>query len=261
MKALRAVRPTRHRRARASALVSAFVILIVGGGIYAGLVASGRRGPVRTPACTTPSSTSARSSAPPPAGGYCRLVPPGQFASLPGDRQAAAAVHRSTWEPRPQNRAADHMVPPTTVRTAGPVGPYGVHREELFGRVTGDFTGTTDEIIQWVAAKWGLPDDLLRAQALQESNWYQDLKGPGGHPISGSGYGDFGSCAGRGSPPPSGYGRSGPSSFGTRPVVFRPGPGGAPVLGRGETAARWGWRGRVRGVCGVGGQCSGFWAR
>jgi hypothetical protein len=39
--------------------------------------------------------------------------------------------------------------------------------------VDGHFTGTTDEIFQWGACKWGLPDDLLRAIAVRESNWHQ----------------------------------------------------------------------------------------
>jgi hypothetical protein len=39
--------------------------------------------------------------------------------------------------------------------------------------VTGGFSGTTDEIIQWTAAKWGIPVDWLRAQYAQESVWFQ----------------------------------------------------------------------------------------
>jgi autotransporter family porin len=40
-------------------------------------------------------------------------------------------------------------------------------------RVTGDFTGTTDQIFQWAAVKWGLPDNVLRVVALMESDWMQ----------------------------------------------------------------------------------------
>jgi hypothetical protein len=43
----------------------------------------------------------------------------------------------------------------------------------LLPRVSGAFTGKTDEIFQWGACKWGLPDDLLRAIAVRESTWYQ----------------------------------------------------------------------------------------
>jgi hypothetical protein len=42
-----------------------------------------------------------------------------------------------------------------------------------FRRVTGNFTGTTDEIIQWAACKWGFNVRALRAQAAIESYWTQ----------------------------------------------------------------------------------------
>ena len=44
-------------------------------------------------------------------------------------------------------------------------------------RVTGGFTGTTDEIIQWAACKWGWSDNVVRAQAIRESEWHQDALG------------------------------------------------------------------------------------
>ncbi len=43
----------------------------------------------------------------------------------------------------------------------------------LLHRVTGQFTGTTDEILQWAACKWGIADNVLRAVAVRESTWYQ----------------------------------------------------------------------------------------
>jgi hypothetical protein len=43
--------------------------------------------------------------------------------------------------------------------------------------VTGGFTGTTDEIIQWGAAKWGVPADWLRAEYIRESNWKMTVLG------------------------------------------------------------------------------------
>ena len=44
-------------------------------------------------------------------------------------------------------------------------------------RISGRFTGTTDEIFQWAAVKWGLPDNLIRAIAYMESDWYQRNQG------------------------------------------------------------------------------------
>jgi hypothetical protein len=43
--------------------------------------------------------------------------------------------------------------------------------------VTGDYRGTTDEIIQWAAAKWGIPVNWLRAQYAEESIWFQQRVG------------------------------------------------------------------------------------
>jgi hypothetical protein len=53
---------------------------------------------------------------------------------------------------------------------------YNTHWNSwLLPRVDGQFTGTTDEIIQWAACKWGIADNILRAQAVEESTWYQYL--------------------------------------------------------------------------------------
>lgn len=46
-----------------------------------------------------------------------------------------------------------------------------------FARVDGNFTGTTDEILQWAACKWGINEDIVRAQAIRESFWYQQAGG------------------------------------------------------------------------------------
>ena len=37
--------------------------------------------------------------------------------------------------------------------------------------VTGNYTGTTTEIIQWAACKWGIDENTIRAAAVQESSW------------------------------------------------------------------------------------------
>ena len=50
----------------------------------------------------------------------------------------------------------------------------------VYGRVTGNFTGTTDEIIQWAACKWGIDEDIVRAQTAMESWWHQSTVGDNG---------------------------------------------------------------------------------
>jgi autotransporter family porin len=47
----------------------------------------------------------------------------------------------------------------------------------LQARLTGDFTGTTDELLQWTACKWGFDEDWLRAEAYQQSSWRQGAHG------------------------------------------------------------------------------------
>jgi hypothetical protein len=51
---------------------------------------------------------------------------------------------------------------------------------EIAVRVTGNFTGTTDMILQWAACKWGIDEDIVRAQAALESWWRQSAKGDWG---------------------------------------------------------------------------------
>ncbi|HEY7688801.1 MAG TPA: hypothetical protein VH835_08915 [Dongiaceae bacterium] len=107
-----------------------------------------------------------------PVSGEFATLPPGS--RLPSSEDCAARVQRSPWEPRPQNAAAN--------RTTGSTGPKIDGADDYFNaryasRIDGDFAGTTDEIIQWGACKWGFDVDLTRARAIQESNWQQSQLG------------------------------------------------------------------------------------
>jgi len=99
-------------------------------------------------------------------------TPPGT--PLLSDGQAEARVRRSPWEPTPQNYTANHRVPNATELSAfrSSVGT-GSRLPAYNDRITGNFTGTTDEIIQWAAWKWGLDEDIVRAAAVSESGWDQ----------------------------------------------------------------------------------------
>jgi hypothetical protein len=113
---------------------------------------------------------------PPPPNGYFRLLPVGSYATLPDDRQAAAEVHRSAWEPRPANVKYNHTLATHLRIQREKAAAKAVDtrwNKYILGRITGHFTGTTDEIFQWAAAKWGLPDNLLRTVAYMESGWHQ----------------------------------------------------------------------------------------
>lgn len=91
-------------------------------------------------------------------------LPPGQ--SLPSEADCAGRVVPSGPEIRPANAEFNQT---RGSRKALP-GP-------LLGRLSGDFTGTTDEIIQWAACKWGIDTDVVRAQAAQESSWFMTSVG------------------------------------------------------------------------------------
>jgi hypothetical protein len=128
--------------------------------------------------------------------GYFRLRGPGSWSRLPGDKACAERVHRSTWEIRPENRQENHTMPdPTAVRRAFVDRPRtGVQprwNTWLLPRVDGQFTGTTDEVLQWAACKWGVPDNLVRAIAVRESTWYNFLHYRNGMPVSDRGSGDL----------------------------------------------------------------------
>jgi hypothetical protein len=94
------------------------------------------------------------------------------------DAEAAARVKRSSWEPRPENYTPNHRVPTSTELAAfrSLNATPAVYKD----KVTGNFTGTTDEIIQWAAHKWGVDEDLFRSAAVKESWWKMSTVGDGG---------------------------------------------------------------------------------
>jgi hypothetical protein len=150
-------------------------------------------------------------------------------------------VHRSLWEPRPENIPANGKAPPAGYSTPR----IQAYPEKIWARVTGKCpleNPTTDELIQWAAAKWGLPDDLLRSVMVQESHWNQDRKDANGVPIYGNGYGDYNAT---GTPASSGYNQSlggtfidpkrpnGPESYGICQIKWRSWRPNPPMTGDG----------------------------
>lgn len=82
-------------------------------------------------------------------------------------------------EIRPLNAAANSYRP-----SAAEIQTFLTAQRDQYGRlpaefnprladVTGDFAGTTDEILQWAAHKWGIPTEIARAVAATESTWRQ----------------------------------------------------------------------------------------
>lgn len=96
----------------------------------------------------------------PPPGSTFEALPVG--AALPSGAACASRI-RPTAEVRPGNAVYNAT--------------RGTSPHDLTPRVDGDFVGTTDELLQWVACKWGIDEDIVRAQVVLESWWDQTTGG------------------------------------------------------------------------------------
>ncbi|MGH7913802.1 MAG: hypothetical protein ACREPW_04020 [Candidatus Binataceae bacterium] len=103
----------------------------------------------------------------------------GSTAALPTDALCAILIP-ATPETIAGNVAFNHTVP-----TAAQLALF--HRHPVwsgppasdFARVDGNYTGSTDMILRWAACKWGIDEDVVRAQAWTESKWIQGGPNPG----------------------------------------------------------------------------------
>lgn len=101
-------------------------------------------------------------------------APPGSR-PLPDAQAAKLVTHRP--ELRPENAVANAYVPTDTqlrkfYSARNRYGETAVKRNPLLRFVTGRpglVHPSTDDLVQWVAHKWGIPTDLVRAQVMLES--------------------------------------------------------------------------------------------
>ncbi len=103
-------------------------------------------------------------------------APPG--AELPSTQECARRTVLGP-EPRPENTAANRTMPPAGYRVpAWPEHGYAPEfNARIVPRIEGRFTGTTDQILAWGACRWGMPADVVRAMAVEESTWVQSHTG------------------------------------------------------------------------------------
>jgi len=122
----------------------------------------------------TPAPTLVPTVAPVTTVAYFNTLGPGS--TLPTDAQCAREIASNPWEPRAQNRTANQTnAYAQGFRLHGSyLASYGPGYEN---RVTGNFTGTTDQILRWGACKWGFDENTVRAQAVVESSWRQSTLG------------------------------------------------------------------------------------
>lgn len=114
--------------------------------------------PTTTTAAPTTTTTAVPTTTVP--ADYFVTLPPGS--DLPSGDWCATQV-RPAAETRTPNATANQT--------------RGTTSNGRYPRVDGDFVGTTDEIIQWAACKWGIDEDYVRAQAAQESWWHMSTEG------------------------------------------------------------------------------------
>jgi F5/8 type C domain-containing protein len=111
------------------------------------------------------------------------------------DIQAASHVCAAV-ENRPNNTKTNDYVPTSSQLQAfyssdtNNVNQTVVQFNPYYQDVTGNYTGTTDELIQWASWKWGIPTDWLRAEYALESNWNQSETNSAGQALEGFGFGD-----------------------------------------------------------------------
>lgn len=96
-------------------------------------------------------------------------------ADLPSGQECTERVRQDQHdqgEPRPENTSANQFVPG---RVSMPFWKDFTEQanQQLVSRIDGEFTGTTGEILSWGACKWGLDAEVLKAVAVQESDWRQ----------------------------------------------------------------------------------------
>jgi hypothetical protein len=135
-----------------------------------------------TPAESTPAPESASTG--------CPVARPQTTWRAPGSRpltdaDAATCVARS-GENRPQNSSQNAKAP-----TAAELNAFHAARDS-YGRTPAEYnpnfafvTGaaalqglrSTDDIIEWAAYKWGIPEDFVRGQMVMESGWSMLQKG------------------------------------------------------------------------------------
>jgi hypothetical protein len=109
---------------------------------------------------------------------YFNTLPP--HASLPSDSTCASQI-AVTPEVRPGNAPYNSQaaIPPAWQLTGAHTSPlYGaaVPPASDFARVDGNYYGSTDMILRWAACKWGIDENVVRAEAVLESHWHQTDK-------------------------------------------------------------------------------------
>ena len=118
---------------------------------------AGRRRPRRPRTATTATTA-------PPTGRFVTLPPGSALPSRRGVRRRVRPARRDPPAERTSRTRRARRADPTQPAARTPGSPA-------------TSPGTTDEIIQWAACKWGFDEDVVRAQTAKESWWTQHAGG------------------------------------------------------------------------------------
>ena len=159
-----------------AALITGFPWVRRSNGPGSGAPAGQAAAPVRSaspPASAAASPASTPGPTLPPGPAHFATLPPG--AVLPSSARCAAWVRA---QPYPENKRVNRPSNLVIGHHLG-AGFFGDRDEsaQIAARVDGAFTGTTREILRWAACKWGVDEDIVYAQAAQESWWRQTSLG------------------------------------------------------------------------------------
>jgi hypothetical protein len=100
-------------------------------------------------------------------------------AVLPTDGQCAALIS-PTAETATWNAAFNQIMPTASQLQAYAAGGYtSTYQDDYtqYKRVDGQYTGSTDMIMRWAACKYGVDENVVRAQGWVESGWKQGAAG------------------------------------------------------------------------------------
>jgi hypothetical protein len=134
--------------------------------------------PTPTPGLSTPTPGSTPTPAPPtptptPAPQHFSTL--SSSASLPTDAQCAAMIP-ATAENAPANTPFNQTLPTAAQLSAYAANGYTSTFQDdytQYKRVDGQYSGSTDMIMRWAACKYGIEEDVVRAQGWIESGWQQ----------------------------------------------------------------------------------------
>ncbi len=130
-----------------------------------------------------PSGSPAASVGTPGAGSVAPAAGPAHFDTLPPGARLPSGSQCATWvqaRPVTENKRVNQAANQTTgqhVSGSFFSGDRASANRDYTPRIDGQFTGTTAQILRWGACKWGIDEDIVKAQAAIESWWQQTAKG------------------------------------------------------------------------------------